>query len=122
VATAVARLDETKAVTVITPHRIELITRSGRPAVVHAVVPTHRWAALVRTTGSRRHVTELEELAARRGLEFRGFELRDTAASATGSPLDIDDEMDFYAQLGLRFIEPELREGLGEIEEAATSH
>jgi hypothetical protein len=56
--------------------------------------------ALVRASGSRRHVRQLEERA-----ESLGVALGDGAT----------DEADVYARLGLPLIPPERREGLDEV-------
>jgi DNA polymerase (family X) len=70
----------------------------------------HYGVALVLATGSSEHVDELRSLAERRGLQlderglYRGQDL-----------VDCVDEKDVYAALDLPFIEPELREGRGEI-------
>jgi DNA polymerase (family 10) len=70
----------------------------------------HYGVALVLATGSSEHIEELQSLAERRGLRlderglYRGQQL-----------VDCVDEKDVYAALDLPFIEPELREGRGEI-------
>lgn len=97
---------------VLTASRAERTMPSGLRLVLHAAKPDERAVALVRTTGSVRHVRELVELAKRKGLEFRGFSLG-------GAPEPPGSEEDVYALLGLRFIPPELREGTGEIDDAA---
>jgi DNA polymerase (family X) len=70
--------------------------------------------ALVLATGSSEHIDELRSLAERRGLRLDERELY------RGEHLvDCVDEKDVYAALDLPFIEPELREGRGEIALAA---
>ncbi|HUT98234.1 MAG TPA: helix-hairpin-helix domain-containing protein [bacterium] len=65
-----------------------------------------RWGThLVLATGSAAHVDGLRGLARERGLDLDALEL--------------DDEGEVYRALGLDFVPPELREGLGEIEAAA---
>ncbi|MCK4594446.1 hypothetical protein KAU45_08080, partial [bacterium] len=64
-----------------------------------------RWGTqVVLNTGSAAHVETLRKMAADQGLDL--------------TELDIDDEEEVYRTLGLAFIPPELREGLGEIEAA----
>ncbi|MEO8575201.1 MAG: DNA polymerase/3'-5' exonuclease PolX [Gemmatimonadales bacterium] len=63
---------------------------------------------LWRATGSAEHIAQLTALA-----KTRGFEIDDNKL--------IKEERDFFARLGLDEIPPELREGMGEIE-AAASH
>lgn len=74
----------------------------------------HYGAALLHATGSTEHLEQLGKLAQDRGLAlkpdglYRGKKLIASAA-----------ESDIYEALDLQFIEPELREGRGEIARAA---
>ncbi|MBQ0818984.1 DNA polymerase/3'-5' exonuclease PolX, partial [Microvirga sp. HBU67558] len=94
-----------------TPARsgIEIVDLS-EGARVWLADPPHYGVALVLATGSSEHIDELRSLAERRGLRlnrqglYRGQHL-----------VDCVDEKDVYAALNLPFIEPELREGRGEI-------
>ncbi|MDQ6610924.1 MAG: PHP domain-containing protein [Gemmatimonadota bacterium] len=70
--------------------------------------------ALWRATGSASHVRTVTDFANTRGFTIVGDELRD----AKGSVVSIDSEEALYEALGLPFIEPELREGDGELEAA----
>ncbi len=66
-----------------------------------------KWGvALIASTGSGAHLRELEE---------HGCRLDELAGSSDSYP----DEMDVYRACGLAFIEPELREGRGEVTLAA---
>ncbi|HEX6534641.1 MAG TPA: DNA polymerase/3'-5' exonuclease PolX [Gemmatimonadaceae bacterium] len=79
-------------------------------------VPTAQFAvALWRATGSETHERAVRERAAARGLELVEDALRD----ADGRPLAIADEPALYDAVGLPYIEPELREDMGEIDAAA---
>ena len=69
--------------------------------------------ALLLATGSEAHVTALTERARRRGIPWH----LGVGGEGRLAP-DASSEADLYAALGLPFIEPELREGLGEIEAA----
>lgn len=71
--------------------------------------------ALWRATGSDAHVRAVTEWAAARGFTLSGDELRD----AQGALCPVRTEAEFYAQLGLAEIAPELREGMDELEVAA---
>jgi DNA polymerase (family 10) len=82
---------------------------------VYACAPSDRAAVLVNVTGSRAHVDKLRARARSRQLELTPNGL----ASATGAPVALEDEHELYARLGLTWIPPELREDIGEIEEAA---
>jgi DNA polymerase (family 10) len=72
-------------------------------------------AALLYFTGSREHNTALRGRAKRMGLLLNEYGL---FSDEGRSLLPADDEAAIYARLGLAWIEPELREGSGEIEAA----
>ena len=70
-------------------------------------------AALLFATGNESHLATLGKIARAKGLE-----LTPEGLQRGGQDLPCATEADIYAALGLRFIEPELREGRGEIERA----
>jgi DNA polymerase (family 10) len=72
----------------------------------------HFGATLLHATGSIEHLEQLGALAGRRGMKLEAQGLRN------GRSLVAAKEEDIYDALGLPFIEPELREGRGEIERA----
>lgn len=91
------------------------------------LVPEAQFAfALHHFTGSKDHNVQLRQRALARGLSLSEWGLvpaegEGTAkakAEAQGRRSDIRSEADLFAALGLHFIPPELREGLGEIEAA----
>ena len=69
-------------------------------------------AALLFATGSAAHLDELQALAADKGMQL------DPDGLHKGRRVIAAKEEDIYRALGLPFIEPELREGRGEIERA----
>lgn len=69
-----------------------------------------RW----RATGSAEHVAAVSARAASLGVDL-GL---GGAIDASGRPLTLASETELYAAAGLPFIEPELREGMGEVEAA----
>jgi DNA polymerase (family 10) len=71
--------------------------------------------ALWRATGSSAHVKAMTERAASLGFTLAGDELRGN----DGALLPVLHERDLYAHCRLAYIEPEMREGVGEIERAA---
>jgi DNA polymerase (family 10) len=79
---------------------------------VHLTDGKHFGAALLHATGSAEHLDQLRSLAGRLGMTLRADGLR------KGRRLVAAKEEDIYEALGLPFIEPELREGRGEIERA----
>jgi DNA polymerase (family 10) len=64
-------------------------------------------------TGSREHNIQLREYAVRRGLRVSENGILDLA---TGDVVTCTDEAGVYAALGMQYIPPELRSGIGEIE------
>jgi DNA polymerase (family 10) len=105
-------------VVVMLPTRIECSTAAGIPAVVYVATAAEHWPALVATTGSARHVRELREVAASRGLVFRGWRVTEREVGSAEVEVVIRSEPDLYDRFGLRFVPPELREGSGEVEDA----
>jgi DNA polymerase (family 10) len=94
------------------------------------LVPAEQFAfALHHFTGSKDHNVQMRQRALARGLSLSEWGLvpaegegtaKEKAAGAAGSGAEpaIKCEEQLFAALGLRFIPPELREGLGEIEAA----
>jgi DNA polymerase (family X) len=78
---------------------------------VHLATRRHYGLALLLATGSPAHVAQLQERAAAKGLTLDEAGLRRGRTTLAGAT-----EEAIYDALGLPFIEPELREGCGEIE------
>ena len=75
-------------------------------------------SALQHFTGSKHHNIALREYSLKKGLSLSEYGIKKTS---TGKVSRFKNEKDFYAFLGLDYIEPELREDTGEIE-AAREH
>jgi DNA polymerase (family X) len=97
----------------------EGVKEEGAPAAlnssglkVHVTDRKHFGATLLHATGSAEHLDQLRTLAERKGMTLQADGLR------KGRRLMAAKEEDIYEALGLQFIEPELREGRGEIERA----
>jgi DNA polymerase (family 10) len=73
--------------------------------------------ALQYFSGSKEHNVALRQLALRHGWSLNEYDFTRTNENAETVP-EIREEKDIYQALGLSFIEPELRENLGEIEAA----
>lgn len=86
----------------------------GLTADLRVVPPDAFAAALVCFTGSGAHTSALRARAKARGLRLDAQGLLD----GRGRPRPAESERDVYAALGLAYVEPELREGDGEIEAA----
>jgi DNA polymerase (family X) len=124
-ARAFAQLPQLAEIKAQRADRIEAITKKGVAVTLHLASEADFAAAMVRTTGSVEHLRDLEAEALARGYAFKGFRLgeakaraarqRKTKAAGNGSRLQLRTEEEFYSALGLEFIAPELREGLGEV-------
>src|SRR5579884_326161 len=86
------------------------LERTGELSV-YVTDPLHFGITLLRATGSQTHLAQLEELARSQGLALALEGLCSGRTLIAG-----ETEADIYAALGLQYIEPELREGLDEIE------
>lgn len=82
----------------------------GLRLILHCVPPESFVAAWVHATGSEAHVAELAARAARRGLTLDPTRL----LGPDGRALALTDEAQLYAAIGVPWLPPELREGLGE--------
>jgi DNA polymerase (family X) len=96
-----------------TTRRIEHV--DGTIVDLYCVTAERFTVALWRATGSVAHVTGMEKLAASKRLRFAD----DALQRGKSSRVLVSDEHVLYSALGLSYIEPELRENLGEIEAAA---
>ncbi len=97
-------------------HKATVRLRNGMQVDL-MVLPQEDYGALLHHfTGSREHNIQMRDRALSRGLKLneRGFERAD------GTRILCPREEDVFATLGLAWIPPELREGAGEIEAAAT--
>jgi len=77
---------------------------------VHVANQDRLGAALLFATGSESHLDQLQTLAKKKGLSLDTNGLR-----RNGKVIAARTEKEIYDALGLQFIEPELREGRGEI-------
>lgn len=80
-----------------------VVLNKGIKVDIHVVSPKEYTYALQKFTGSKEHNTELRNYALRKGLKINK---------------NYTSENDFYKELGLQYIPPELRENKGEIEAA----
>ena len=95
--------------------RVTLRFTGGTSAQVIVTTPVNAGTVLVQATGSDEHLRQVALRAASEGFTLHG------AALWRGSEfVPTPDEERFYAALGLGWIAPEMREGTGEIERAAS--
>lgn len=92
-----------------------ILLTTGMNLDVRVVAPEEFVYALHHFTGSKEHHVELRGLAKEGGYKINEYGIE----SVDGRRIDIQDEQNFYTFLGLQYIEPELREGTGEIAAAA---
>ena len=124
-ASAFTRLPQISEIKAQRADRVEGMTKKGVAVTLHLAPGADFAAAMVRTTGSSEHLRDLEAEALTRGYAFKGFRLGDAKAggarkrkakaAGNDSRLSLKSEEEFYSALGLEFIAPELREGLGEV-------
>ncbi len=95
------------------PTRASVLLNSGLQVDLRAVPPSSFGAAWLYFTGSKAHNIALRRLAQERGLKINEYGVFRGRTRIAG-----DTEASVYAAVGLRCIEPELREDRGEIEAA----
>jgi DNA polymerase (family 10) len=115
VAASLAQLPGVREVTGGGARTVRLRFDGGVQADVACVRPEQFVLATWRATGSEAHVRQVIAHASARGFVLAGDELRD----GTGALVPVANEAALYAALGLQYVEPELREGLDEVERAA---
>jgi len=82
-----------------------LILKSGVKVLLSLIVPQDKISALIQTTGSAEHIKQLQKITKKSKINSK----------------KIVTENDFYQQLNMQYIPPELRENRGEIE-ASQAH
>jgi len=94
--------------------RLTLRFAGGSSAQIVATTPVNAGTVLVQATGNEDHLRELSARARETGFGLNG------AALWRGSEfVPTPDEATFYQALGLSYIPPELREGMGEVAAAS---
>src|SRR5205823_3310578 len=94
---------------------VRLRTHTGIPVDLRIVAPDQFGNLLQHLTGSKQHNMALRESAVRKGLHVSEYGVLDDATSVTHRCAT---EEEVYERLGMRYIEPELRENRGELEAA----
>ena len=93
------------------PTKTSVRLKWGLNADLRVVPPESFGAALIYFTGSQSHNIKLREIAIKKGLKLNEYGLFKGAKSIAGKT-----EEEVYKALGLAYIEPEMREDVGEIE------
>jgi DNA polymerase (family 10) len=95
------------------PTRAAVVLRSGLQVDLRAVAPESFGSALHYFTGSKAHDIAVRKLGLERGLKVNEYGVFRGARRIAGRT-----EEEVYAAVGLPYVEPELREGRGELEAA----
>lgn len=95
-----------------------VILDNGMQVDLRLVEPAVFASALHHFTGSKEHNVEMRGRAIRRGLKLSEWGLFRIAEGEADELIPCQDEAALFDHLGLCFIPPELREGLGEIDAA----
>jgi DNA polymerase IV (family X) len=77
--------------------------------------PEDAGIGLWRSTGSREHMDQLLAHAAKKKVRIEGLRI----FGSRGGAVPAESEAEFFGKLGLQYIDPELREGMGEVAAAA---
>ena len=94
-----------------------VVLQSGQQVDIRLSSPESYGAMLQYFTGSKQHNIYLREYALKKGLSLSEYGIKKKLQSGKGSKLQrYKTEEDFYQDLGLDWIPPEIREGSGEIE------
>jgi DNA polymerase (family X) len=115
VSKALASLPNVQEVLAQGPSKISVIVRPGIRIDLGIGEEGSFGALLQHFTGNRQHNIQLRDYANSKGLSLNEYGITDLS---TGKLETFADEPGFYARLGLPYIPPELRIGVGEIEAA----
>jgi DNA polymerase (family X) len=97
------------------PNGVRAQTHNGVSVDLRIVAPAAFGNLLQHFTGSQAHNVQLREDAVKRGLSVSEHGIKDTESGETTL---CETEHEVYQRLGYEFIEPELREGRGELKAA----
>ncbi|MFP3983376.1 MAG: DNA polymerase/3'-5' exonuclease PolX [Desulfurivibrionaceae bacterium] len=97
--------------------RSSVILRSGLQVDLRVVPEKSYGAALHYFTGSKAHNIAIRKIAIDQGLKVNEYGIFKGNSQVAGAT-----EEEFYQKIGISYIEPELREGRGEIEAAAENN
>ena len=115
VATSFTRINGVRQVAGEGTATVEITFVDGVRLELRCVAARHFAIALWRATGSEEHVELLRARFGERGLSLIGNELH----NGQGHAIAVPDERAFYRIADLDYVEPEMREGEGEIDAAA---
>lgn len=97
------------------PGSVDIRFVDGTHLDMHCVARGDYGVALWRSTGNSAHVQQVTAHA-----EKKGFTIEGNSVLRKSKRVEVDDEEGLFAELGLAWIPPEMREGMGEVEAAAS--
>ncbi|NLR62706.1 DNA polymerase/3'-5' exonuclease PolX [Chitinophaga varians] len=103
----IARMAQTERIIATGPHHICLILRNQLQADIRLATRKYFGASLLYYTGSTQYGDSLKSMAAQKGFRLGPLGLVDMQ---TGEYVAGEQETDIYHQLGIGYLEPELRE------------
>ncbi len=112
---ALAGLDVAAEVKSVGDGGARIVTHNGLVVELRVVAPEQFGNLLQHLTGSKQHNVALREHAVKRGIHVSEYGIED---ESKGTTVTCRTEQEVYATLGLDYVEPELREGRGELEAA----
>ncbi|MGH2447979.1 MAG: DNA polymerase/3'-5' exonuclease PolX [Chloroflexota bacterium] len=112
---AFAGLPQVKDVLGTGQTKTSIVTDNGLAVDLRLVQAEEFGSLLQHFTGSKDHNIQLRDFALRQGLSLSEYGI---TSIETSKRENFRDEVAFYQRLGLEWVSPELREGLGEIEAA----
>ncbi len=113
---AFTQLPEVEQITALGETKSSIRLKTGVQVDLRIVPPEQYPFALHHFTGSKDHNIQLRSYALSKGLSLSEWGLRPAHSQDTYDTHGIHSESDLFKYLGLSFIPPELREGMGEIE------
>jgi DNA polymerase (family 10) len=112
--------DAVEEVTAQGPTKSSVRLKTGVQADLRVVTNGQYPFALAYFTGSKEHNVKIRGLALARGWTLNEYRLAPAEGKTAPAAIpEIHEEADLHEALGLQYIEPELRENMGEIEAAA---
>jgi len=106
-------IEELSQVEIKDERRVKAVFNLAFPIRIHIINAVDYPLCLFYSTGSKKHLEDLENHAS-----AKGFSLSEAGLQKSGKEIPLDTEQEIYTAVGLPFIEPELREGMGEVEAA----
>lgn len=98
------------------PQKGSFRTRFKTPVDIRLIEDNAYYTALHHFTGSKEHNTELRHYAKSKGLKINEYGIFDEGEKDGAAQISSEEE--FFKFLGLQYIPPELREGMGELDAA----